>query len=250
MVRWWVKSREEGCSREKVRRDKERERGSWLHDWDGRIWIICQDPTFDYKTAMITIKFLITDEDAENGKGELGRRKGRKNTMRRKKQRSKKNVMAPAKRRQEEGARVKSCQRKDEEGLRFDKTNEEVDCFHLSHCCYCVKIMSLMISMVAWQEWMFNRTILLQNLLQLTGSVKSQNQSHVVILAKYPQLWMIWPVFFQWGWSDLDEFKMNVQLEIYSDEDVDHNQDDGWVCEVVDEDELMRALVWMMIDEE
>ena len=59
---------------------------------------------------MITIKFMITDEDAENGNGELGRRKGRKNTMRRKKQRSKKNVMAPAKRRQEEGAGVKSCQ--------------------------------------------------------------------------------------------------------------------------------------------
>ena len=89
---------------------------------------------------MITIKFLITDEDAENGNGELGRRKGRKNTMRRKKQRSKKNVMAPAKRRQEEGAGVKSCQRKDDL-LRFENT----DCFQ---CCDCVKMMSLMIPMV------------------------------------------------------------------------------------------------------
>ena len=50
--------------------------------------------------------------------------------MRRKKQRSKKNVMAPAKRRQEEGAGVKSCQRKDDL-LRF----EDTDCFQMLLLC-------------------------------------------------------------------------------------------------------------------
>ena len=124
--------------------------------------------------------------------------------------------MAPAKRRQEEGAGVKSCQRKDDL-LRF----EDTDCFQ---CCDCVKMMSLMIPMVGWQEWRFNRTILLQNLLQLAGSVKSQNQSrgHVVILA-IPSSSTLddLPCFFVFSGGDQTwmNLQVNVQLDIF-----------GWRC--------------------
>ena len=167
------------------------------------------------------IQFLMTEEYAENGNRKIGRRKEgtvRRKKGREKKQQSKKNAMAPTKRRQEEGAGVKSCQRKGDL-LRF----EDTDCFQ---CCYCVKMMSLMIPMVGWQEWRFNRTILLQNLLQLAGSVKSQNQSrgHVVILAiPSSSTLMICHVFvvIRLGW--ICKWMCNL---IYSDGDVDHDQDD------------------------
>ena len=77
---------------------------------------------------------------------------------------------------------------------------------------------------------MFNRTILLQNLLQLTGSVKSQNQSrgHVVILAiRSSSILDDLPCLFFSRGSDLDEFANECATRfIFKDQNVDQVEDD------------------------
>ena len=77
---------------------------------------------------------------------------------------------------------------------------------------------------------MFNRTILLQNLLQLTGSVKSQNQSrgHVVILAiRSSSILDDLPCFiYSVGDQTWMNLLMNVQLDLFKDQNVDQVEDD------------------------